>query len=73
MTTTALRFDEIIPRLSDTTLSVLSDSFGFARMTPVQATSIPLFLKNKDVCVVGTTRRGQTNAFVGPLFDIIGR
>jgi superfamily II DNA/RNA helicase len=73
MTTTALRFDEIIPRLSDTTLSVLSDSFGFARMTPVQATSIPLFLKNKDVCVEATTGSGKTIAFVVPIFEILLR
>jgi ATP-dependent RNA helicase DDX55/SPB4 len=50
-----LRFDEILPKLSEATLTALADEFGFTHMTPVQATTIPLFLRNKDVCVEATT------------------
>jgi superfamily II DNA/RNA helicase len=41
-------FAGIEPRLSDGTLAALK-SFGFSKMTPVQAATIPLFLTNKVV------------------------
>lgn len=49
-----LAFTQIQPPLTAATLQAL-DSFGFTHMTPVQSATIPLFLKNKDVCVEATT------------------
>jgi ATP-dependent RNA helicase DDX55/SPB4 len=40
-------------------------------MTPVQATTIPLFLQNKDVCVEATTGSGKTLAFGIPVFELL--
>jgi superfamily II DNA/RNA helicase len=39
-------FSQIEPCLTEGTLLALK-SFGFTRMTPVQAATIPLFLTNK--------------------------
>lgn len=43
-------FRSLVPPLAESLLKVL-DSMGFETMTPVQASSIPLFLKNADVAV----------------------
>lgn len=40
---------------------------GFARMTPVQASVIPLFSSNKDVVVEAVTGSGKTLAFLIPV------
>ena len=45
---------------------------GFTAMTPVQAGSIPLFLKNKDVVVEAVTGSGKTLAFLIPLLERLG-
>jgi hypothetical protein len=42
-------------------------------MTPVQASTIPYFLRNKDVCVEATTGSGKTLAFALPVFEILHR
>jgi superfamily II DNA/RNA helicase len=42
---------------------------GFTEMTPVQASTIPLFLKNKDVVVEAVTGSGKTLAFLIPLLE----
>ena len=73
MSAMALRFDNIEPKLSAKTLEVINSSFGFTQMTPVQATTIPLFLKNKEVCVEATTGSGKTIAFAIPIFEILTR
>ncbi|KAG9017072.1 ATP-dependent rRNA helicase spb4, partial [Tulasnella sp. 427] len=44
-------------------------SMGFAQMTPVQASVIPLFMKNKDVIVEAVTGSGKTLAFVVPIIE----
>ncbi|TFL00460.1 ATP-dependent rRNA helicase spb4 [Pterulicium gracile] len=44
-------------------------SFGHERMTPVQASTIPLFMKNKDVVVEAVTGSGKTLAFVIPVIE----
>ena len=44
-------------------------SLGFPQMTPVQASTIPLFLKNKDVVVEAVTGSGKTLAFVIPIIE----
>ncbi|XP_063971362.1 ATP-dependent RNA helicase DDX55-like [Lytechinus pictus] len=45
----------------------------FDRMTPVQAATIPLFLKNKDVAAEAVTGSGKTLAFVIPIIEILQR
>lgn len=46
---------------------------GFTEMTPVQASTIPLFLKNKDVVVEAVTGSGKTLAFLIPLLERLGK
>jgi ATP-dependent RNA helicase DDX55/SPB4 len=46
---------------------------GFARMTPVQASTIPLALGNKDVVVEAVTGSGKTLAFLIPVVQKILR
>jgi ATP-dependent RNA helicase DDX55/SPB4 len=38
-------------------------------MTPVQASTIPLFMKHKDVVVEAVTGSGKTLAFVVPVLE----
>jgi hypothetical protein len=40
------RFVDVVPKLSEESMAAI-ESFGFTHMTPVQATSIPLFLQHK--------------------------
>ncbi|KAI9657981.1 MAG: ATP-dependent rRNA helicase spb4 [Bathelium mastoideum] len=42
---------------------------GFSRMTPVQATTIPLAMGNKDVVVEAVTGSGKTLAFLIPVIE----
>lgn len=42
---------------------------GFAKMTPVQASTIPLFMGHKDVVVEAVTGSGKTLAFLIPLVE----
>ncbi|CAL1705033.1 unnamed protein product [Somion occarium] len=42
---------------------------GHTQMTPVQASTIPLFLQNKDVVVEAVTGSGKTLAFVIPVLE----
>ncbi len=44
-------------------------AMGMAKMTPVQASTIPLFLGNKDVVVEAVTGSGKTLAFVVPILQ----
>ncbi|KAI8998456.1 DEAD-domain-containing protein [Trametes punicea] len=44
-------------------------SMGHTRMTPVQASTIPLFMKHKDVVVEAVTGSGKTLAFVIPILE----
>jgi len=46
---------------------------GFTEMTPVQASTIPLFLRNKDVVVEAVTGSGKTLAFLIPLLERLGK
>ncbi|KAL3182225.1 hypothetical protein MRX96_007427 [Rhipicephalus microplus] len=43
----------------------------FEKMTPVQVTTIPLFLSNKDVAVEAVTGSGKTLAFLIPLLEML--
>lgn len=47
---TTRAWDALTPALSDWILEAVN-SLGFDRMTPVQASTIPLFLGNKDPVV----------------------
>ena len=42
---------------------------GHEQMTPVQASTIPLFMRNKDVIVEAVTGSGKTLAFVIPVLE----
>lgn len=44
---------------------------GFRQMTPVQMSTIPLFLQNKDVVVEAVTGSGKTLAFAIPILQRI--
>ncbi|KAF8076413.1 DEAD-domain-containing protein [Lyophyllum atratum] len=44
-------------------------SMGHTHMTPVQAATIPLFMKHKDVVVEAVTGSGKTLAFVLPILE----
>lgn len=46
---------------------------GHTRMTPVQASTIPLFMKHKDVVVEAVTGSGKTLAFVIPIIELLSR
>eukprot|EP01038_Epipyxis_sp_PR26KG_P008746 gene8746-11818_t len=65
-----MKFIDLKPKLSDETLFTV-ESFGFVEMTPVQSSTIPLFLSNKDCCVEAVTGSGKTLAFGIPIFEII--
>lgn len=56
------------PPLSQWMLEGLS-SMGFEKMTPVQASTIPLFMGNKDVVVEAVTGSGKTLAFLIPVVE----
>ncbi len=44
---------------------------GFTRLTPVQSSAIPLFLKRKDVFVEAVTGSGKTLAFILPVLEML--
>lgn len=46
---------------------------GHTQMTPVQASTIPIFMQNKDVVVEAVTGSGKTLAFVIPVLERIIR
>ncbi|KAF8311378.1 DEAD-domain-containing protein [Clavulina sp. PMI_390] len=45
------------------------EKMGFDQMTPVQASTIPMFMKHKDVVVEAVTGSGKTLAFVLPIIE----
>lgn len=56
--------------LSDSILKTIEE-LKFFYMTPVQAASIPLLLKGKDVAAEAITGSGKTIAFIVPLLEIL--
>ncbi|CCM00388.1 uncharacterized protein FIBRA_02418 [Fibroporia radiculosa] len=48
-------------------------SMGYSQMTPVQASTIPLFMQHKDVVVEAVTGSGKTLAFVIPVLERLMR
>ncbi|CAG8542510.1 1869_t:CDS:10 [Diversispora eburnea] len=61
-------WNSLEPSLSPFVLESLA-TMGFSEMTPVQASTIPLFMKNKDVVVEAVTGSGKTLAFVIPIIE----
>lgn len=61
-------WDSLNPSLSQWTLDAVS-SMGFSRMTPVQASTIPLFMGHKDVVVEAVTGSGKTLSFLIPVVE----
>ncbi|PJF17939.1 hypothetical protein PSACC_02256 [Paramicrosporidium saccamoebae] len=59
-------------KLCDTTYATIK-RLGFNKPTPVQASSIPLFLSHKDVVVEAVTGSGKTLAFLIPIVEILAR
>ncbi|KAI9036297.1 ATP-dependent RNA helicase SPB4 [Aspergillus affinis] len=64
----ARSWDAVTPPLSEWVLDAVS-SMGFTRMTPVQASSIPLFMAHKDVVVEAVTGSGKTLSFLIPVVE----
>ncbi|GAA5946959.1 hypothetical protein JCM3765_002092 [Sporobolomyces pararoseus] len=56
-------WSKINPPLTPWVSAVIRD-MGFEQMTPVQASTIPLFMQHKDVVVEAVTGSGKTLAFV---------
>ncbi|GAM84315.1 hypothetical protein ANO11243_023090 [Dothideomycetidae sp. 11243] len=65
-------WEALTPPLSEWILDAIS-SMGFRQMTPVQASTIPLFMGNKDVVVEAVTGSGKTLAFLLPMIEKILR
>jgi ATP-dependent RNA helicase DDX55/SPB4 len=61
-------WDALTPALSEWILTATA-SMGFDKMTPVQASTIPLFLGPKDVVVEAVTGSGKTLAFLIPVVE----
>lgn len=61
-------WEALTPSLSEWILDATS-SLGFSRMTPVQGSTIPLFMGNKDVVVEAVTGSGKTLAFLIPVVE----
>lgn len=61
-------WEALTPALSEWVLSATS-SMGLTRMTPVQASTIPFFMGNKDVVVEAVTGSGKTLAFLIPVVE----
>ncbi|KZZ96429.1 DEAD-like helicase [Ascosphaera apis ARSEF 7405] len=61
-------WDGLNPPLSQWMLDAVS-SMGLERMTPVQASTIPLFMAHKDVVVEAVTGSGKTLAFLIPVIE----
>ncbi|KAJ5818605.1 hypothetical protein N7474_004196 [Penicillium riverlandense] len=61
-------WDGLTPSLSEWTLDAVA-SMGFTRMTPVQASAIPLFMAHKDVVVEAVTGSGKTLSFLIPVVE----
>lgn len=65
-------WDALTPPLSQWIVDATA-SMNFSKMTPVQASTIPLFLAHKDVVVEAVTGSGKTLAFLIPLVERILR
>ncbi|RPD66339.1 DEAD-domain-containing protein [Lentinus tigrinus ALCF2SS1-7] len=62
------KWDALPVTLTPWILDVIQ-SMGHTQMTPVQASTIPLFMRHKDVVVEAVTGSGKTLAFVIPILE----
>ncbi|KAI9891553.1 MAG: ATP-dependent rRNA helicase spb4 [Vezdaea aestivalis] len=65
-------WNKVQPALAPWLLDAVS-TMGFEQMTPVQASTIPLFVGNKDVVVEAVTGSGKTLAFLIPIIERLQR
>jgi ATP-independent RNA helicase DbpA len=72
MTTTDLSDDFSSLELSEDLLGVVGE-LGYERMTPIQAKSIPILLKGKDLVGQSKTGSGKTAAFALPILQRLRR
>ncbi|ANZ73233.1 BA75_01578T0 [Komagataella pastoris] len=72
MTTSSLDWDSLSYKLQPWILEGIS-SLGYDSMTPVQASTIPLFCKHKDVVVEAVTGSGKTMAYIIPVLEKIAQ
>ncbi|XP_076640675.1 putative ATP-dependent RNA helicase DDX55 homolog [Halictus rubicundus] len=63
-------WNELEAPLSDSVLKTIEE-LKYPYMTPVQAASIPLLLKGKDVAAEAVTGSGKTVAFIVPVLEIL--
>lgn len=61
-------WDALTPPLSEWILDAVA-TMGFSRMTPVQVSTVPLFMGHKDVVVEAVTGSGKTLAFLIPVIE----
>ncbi|SPO41118.1 related to ATP-dependent rRNA helicase SPB4 [Pseudozyma flocculosa] len=66
------KWSRLKPSLTPWVASLLAD-MNFEQMTPVQASTIPLFLSHKDVIVEAVTGSGKTLAYVIPTIEMLLR
>ncbi|PSR85598.1 ATP-dependent rRNA helicase SPB4 [Coniella lustricola] len=64
-------WDALTPPLADWILDSINSNGWGARMTPVQAATIPLFRRNTDVVVEAVTGSGKTLSYLIPAIDKI--
>lgn len=69
---TSRAWESVDPGLSPWLLEAVA-SMGFKRMTPVQASTIPLAMGNKDVVVEAVTGSGKTLSYLIPVIEKILR
>ena len=62
------KWEELEPSLSPQILETLQE-INFSQMTPVQAATIPRFMRHQDVAVEACTGSGKTLAFVIPVLE----
>ena len=61
-------WEALTPPLSEWILDAVSD-MGYRRMTPVQASTIPEFMRHRDVVVEAVTGSGKTLAYLIPVVE----
>ncbi|KAL8939607.1 MAG: hypothetical protein Q9211_002659 [Gyalolechia sp. 1 TL-2023] len=67
-TASSRAWDALTPPLAEWIIDAVN-SMGLKRMTPVQASTIPLFMTHKDVVVEAVTGSGKTLAFLIPIVE----
>jgi ATP-dependent RNA helicase DDX55/SPB4 len=66
--TSSRAWEALSPPLSEWILEAVT-AMGFSHMTPVQASTIPLFAGHKDVVVEAVTGSGKTLSFLIPVVE----